>query len=125
MNKAGNHRHPSGTSRVKTLWKAREAKEKGGAHHDQTSEQQIVRWLVEELWDKHLLHPTLALDEALRRVWLGTTLTFQLQAGAELERLHLLSKASGLCRISCRKTNVFLFHLAQVWMFFHCSHSAL
>ena len=65
MNKAVNVRHPSRNSRAKTLWKVRKALEKErDAYYDQTSEQQIVSQgaVRQELRDKLLLIPTLALD---------------------------------------------------------------
>ena len=70
MNKEVNVRHPSGSSRARTLWKIRDAKDRGDECHDQTGEQEIVNRdaVREELWDKHLQNPTLAFDEALRRV---------------------------------------------------------
>ena len=37
-----NVRNSSGSSRAKTLWNMRDAKERSVAHHDQTSEQKIV-----------------------------------------------------------------------------------
>ena len=37
-----NVRHHSRSSRAKTLWKIRDAKERGDEYHDQTSEQKIV-----------------------------------------------------------------------------------
>ena len=54
----------------KTLWKIRQAKEKEDACYDQDSEQQIVsrETVRQTLWDKHLQNPTMARDEALRRV---------------------------------------------------------
>ena len=54
LNRAVNFRHPSGNSRAKTLWNAREAEEKGDAYHDQTSEQNIVNrdTVRQALWDK-------------------------------------------------------------------------
>ena len=70
INKAVNVRHPSGNSRVKTLWTARDAKERGDAYCDQTSDQSIVNRdaVRQELWNERPKHPALALDEALRRV---------------------------------------------------------
>ena len=49
-------RHPSASRRVKTLWKVRDAEEKGCAYDDHDSERQIVsRDAVRQgLWEKHL-----------------------------------------------------------------------
>ena len=60
-----NIRHPSGSSRARTLWKVRDAKERGDAYNDQTSEQKIVD---RDAWNKHLQNSALALAEAPRRV---------------------------------------------------------
>ena len=63
MNKEVNVRHPSEGSRARTLWKVRDAKERGDEYCDQTSEQKIVnREAVRQtLWNKYLLNPALAL----------------------------------------------------------------
>ena len=69
-NKADNVCHTSGNNRAKTLSIVTEAEEKGDAYYDQTSEQQIVSldMVRQASWDTHLQNPTIALDEALRRV---------------------------------------------------------
>ena len=48
----------------------RDAKERCDAYCDQPSEQKISNLVAvrEELWNKHLQNPALALTEALRRV---------------------------------------------------------
>ena len=62
--------HSSANHRANTLWKEREAKEKGYASYDHDSDWQVVsrEAVRQKLWEKDLPNPTLALDGALRRV---------------------------------------------------------
>ena len=59
-----------GSSKAKMLWKMRDAKDRGDAYYGQIGDQKIVHPDVvrQELWDKHLQNPSLALAEALRKV---------------------------------------------------------
>ena len=71
MNKEVNVYRPCGSSRAKTMWKERDAKERCDAYRPQTSEQKVVdrEAVRQELWNEHLLmSPAQALAEPLRRV---------------------------------------------------------
>ena len=107
MNKAVCVRHRA------TMWKGRDAKERGHTYYDQTSEQHIfIRDAVRhELWDVHLQNPTVALDGALRRlaVWSDAD-----SSTSEPERLFLcqffvcpVSRAVFLVHLICASLDVF------------------
>ena len=99
MNKAANVRHPSGKSRANTVWKVREAKEKGDAlRSDQRVEDSKPRCGSGQ-----------APAEFQRRLWMklceawryGTTPTLRQQAEAGLERVLLLSRRVDIVEFSC------------------------
>ena len=53
------------------LWKMSEARGRGDTWHDQTTEKKIEKSfnaVRQDLWNKHLQNPALALSEALWRV---------------------------------------------------------
>ena len=91
MSKAVSVRHPSGSSRAKTLWKVRDAKERGDAYYDQASEQTVVSGdaFRQEVWSEHLQQPALALDEALRIVVVWD------DAGSRDQNLSVFSHRAG------------------------------
>ena len=71
MNKTVHVRHRSGNSRANLLWNARDAAETEVTHTTiRTIKLKIVNQSAvrHELWVQHLQNPTLALDEAFRRV---------------------------------------------------------
>ena len=63
-----NVRTPSGSSRVKTLWKVRDVKNRCDTHYDQPSATKIEEAVSQELWNAHFESPTFSLSEALRKV---------------------------------------------------------
>ena len=64
-----NVRHPS-WSISETLWQMSCAKQGGDEHYDPASEHKIINRdkVRQELWNKQLQNPALALTEAVRRV---------------------------------------------------------
>ena len=73
INKAVNVRHPSVKSKTKTLWNARDAKERGDAYCDQPGSRRlrIGTEFGAGIVDKHQQNPVLTLDQELRsaEVW--------------------------------------------------------
>ena len=103
---------PECESQGKILWKVRDTSEKRDAYYDQTSEQQIESQDAPRLapWDK-------TPAESKQWHWMklcedrryGTVLTLRQQAGAEPERLLVLSRKVDFVEYSCLcgKTTVF------------------
>ena len=83
--KAVNVRHPSGEQQGQDLWKVRDAKERGDAYYDETSEQGSTGIVV-----THTCSIQLWRSSERRGEWrCGTTLAHRRQAGAQPEPLLL------------------------------------
>ena len=68
VNKEVNVRHPSGSSRAKTLFKVSDATDRDDKHYDRSYVTKIERKVRQELRSAHLMSPIFALSEALREV---------------------------------------------------------